>query len=35
MEASILIVGEHPVFLHIRAELLRDWPIFTASFREA
>src|ERR1700689_1381715 len=33
--ASILIVGDDPVLLHTRAELLRDWQIVTASSREA
>ena len=35
MTASILIVGDDPVLLHTRAELLRDWQIVTASSREA
>ncbi len=35
MKASILIVGDDPVLLHTRAELLRDWQIVTASSREA
>ena len=35
MKASILIVGDDPVLLHTRAELLRDWHIVSASSREA
>ena len=35
MKASILIVGDDPVLLHTRAELLRDWHIVAASSREA
>ena len=35
MKASILIVGDDPVLLHTRAELLRDWRIASASSREA
>ncbi len=35
MKASILIVGDDPVLLHTRAELLRDWQIVTASSRGA
>ena len=35
MKASILIVGDDPVLLHTRAELLRDWQIVTANSREA
>ena len=35
MKASILIVGDDPVLLHTRAELLRDWQIVTASSRDA
>ena len=35
MKASILIVGDDPVLLHTRAELLRDWQIAAASSREA
>jgi hypothetical protein len=35
LTASILIVGDDPVLLHTRAELLRDWQIVTASSREA
>jgi response regulator RpfG family c-di-GMP phosphodiesterase len=35
MKASILIVGDDPVLLHTRAELLRDWQITTASSRDA
>lgn len=35
MKASILIVGDDPVLLHTRAELLRDWQIASASSREA
>ncbi len=35
MKASILIVGEDPVLLHTRAELLRDWHIVAANSREA
>jgi hypothetical protein len=33
--ASILIVGDDPVLLHTRAELLRDWRIEGANSREA
>jgi hypothetical protein len=35
VKASILIVGDDPVLLHTRAELLRDWQIVTANSREA
>ena len=35
MKASILIVGDDPVLLHTRAELLRDWQIVTVNSREA
>ena len=35
MTASILIVGDDPVLLHTRAELLRDWQIVTTSSWEA
>jgi DNA-binding NtrC family response regulator len=35
VKASILIVGDDPVLLHTRAELLRDWRIASASSREA
>ena len=35
MPASILIVGDDPVLLHTRAELLRDWHIVTANSRDA
>ena len=35
MKASILIVGDDPVLLHTRAELLRDWQTVTASSRDA
>lgn len=35
MKASILIVGDDPVLLHTRAELLRDWQIVTANSWEA
>lgn len=35
MKASILIVGDDPVLLHTRAELLRDFQIVTASSWEA
>jgi hypothetical protein len=35
VKASILIVGDDPVLLHTRAELLRDWQIVAASSREA
>jgi len=35
MKARILIVGDDPVLLHTRAELLRDWQIVTASSRDA
>ncbi len=35
MKAWILIVGDDPVLLHTRAELLRDWHVTTASSRDA
>jgi hypothetical protein len=35
VKASILIVGDDPVLLHTRAELLRDWQIVTANSRDA
>jgi DNA-binding NtrC family response regulator len=35
VKASILIVGDDPILLHTRAELLRDWQIVTANSREA
>jgi hypothetical protein len=35
VKAWILIVGDDPVLLHTRAELLRDWHIATALSREA
>jgi hypothetical protein len=35
VKASILIVGDDPVLLHTRAELLRDWQIVTANSWEA
>lgn len=35
MKAWILIVGDDPVLLHSRAQLLRDWHITTASSRNA
>ena len=35
MKASILIVGDDPVLLHTRAELLRDWQTVTASSWDA
>jgi hypothetical protein len=35
VKASILIVGDDPVLLHTRAELLRDWRIVSANSREA
>ena len=35
MTASILIVGDDPVLLHTRAELLRDWQIVTTTSWEA
>ncbi len=35
MKASILIVGDDPVLLHTRAELLRDWQTVTASSQDA
>jgi DNA-binding response OmpR family regulator len=35
VKAWILIVGDDPVLLHTRAELLRDWHITTASSRDA
>jgi DNA-binding response OmpR family regulator len=35
VKASILIVGDDPVLLRTRAELLRDWQITAVSSREA
>jgi hypothetical protein len=35
VKAWILIVGDDPVLLHTRAELLRDWQITTAHSRHA
>jgi DNA-binding NtrC family response regulator len=35
VKATILIVGDDPILLHTRAELLRDWHIAAASSREA
>jgi hypothetical protein len=35
VKASILIVGDDPVLLHTRAELLRDWQIVTTNSWEA
>lgn len=35
MKAWILIVGDDPILLHTRAELLRDWEITTAPSRHA
>jgi DNA-binding NtrC family response regulator len=35
VKASILIVGDDPVLLHTRAELLRDWQIVTVGSRDA
>ncbi len=35
MKACILIVGDDPVLLRTRAELLRDWQITAVSSREA
>jgi hypothetical protein len=35
VKAWILIVGDDPVLLHTRAELLRDWQITTTSSRDA
>jgi hypothetical protein len=35
VKASILIVGDDPVLLHTRAELLRDWHIVAANSRDA
>ncbi len=35
MKASILIVGDDPVLMHTRAELLRDWQIVTATSWDA
>jgi DNA-binding response OmpR family regulator len=35
MKAWILIVGDDPVLLRTRAELLRDWQITAVSSREA
>jgi DNA-binding NtrC family response regulator len=33
--STILIVGDDPVLMHTRAELLRDWHIVAANSREA
>jgi hypothetical protein len=35
LKASILIVGDDPVLMHTRAELLRDWHIAPASSAKA
>jgi DNA-binding NtrC family response regulator len=35
MKALILIIGDDPVLLRTRAELLRDWQITTVSSRDA
>ena len=35
VKAWILIVGDDPILLHTRAELLRDWQITTALSRHA
>jgi DNA-binding NtrC family response regulator len=35
MKASILIIGDDPVLLRTRAELLRDWQITTVNSRDA
>jgi DNA-binding response OmpR family regulator len=35
VNARILIVGDDPVLLHTRAELLRDWQITTVCSRDA
>jgi DNA-binding response OmpR family regulator len=35
VKERILIVGDDPVLLHTRAELLRDWQVATASSRGA
>jgi CheY-like chemotaxis protein len=35
MKALILIVGDDPVLLRTRAELLRDWEITTVNSRDA
>jgi DNA-binding response OmpR family regulator len=35
VKALILIIGDDPVLLHTRAELLRDWQITTVSSRDA
>jgi CheY-like chemotaxis protein len=35
VKATILIVGDDPVLLRTRAELLRDWQITAVSSREA
>ena len=35
VKAWILIIGDDPVLLHTRAELLRDWQITTAPSRHA
>jgi hypothetical protein len=35
VKARILIIGDDPVLLHTRAELLRDWQITTTNSRDA
>jgi DNA-binding NtrC family response regulator len=35
MTAAILIVGDDPVLLQTRAELLHDWQVFTATAKQA
>jgi len=35
MKALILIIGDDPILLRTRAELLRDWQITTVSSRDA
>jgi DNA-binding response OmpR family regulator len=35
MKALILIIGDDPVLMRTRAELLRDWQIITVNSREA
>ncbi len=35
MKALILIIGDDPVLMRTRAELLRDWQITTVNSRDA
>jgi len=35
VSSQILIIGDDPVLLHTRAEILRDWQITTVSSRQA